>query len=153
MAQLGVGELAPDFTLPDQLGHGWTLSLRVANGPVVLFFYPKNDTPVCLVEACTFRDQHEVFLDHGAQVVGVSADSVASHERYRNRRELPFTLLSDEHRHVRSLYGVKRNLGFFDGRVTFLIDQNRLVRHVSSSAFDGRSHVSEALVALNHLQG
>jgi len=152
MAQLEPGQRAPDFTLFTQTSAPWTLSEQTAKGPVVLFFYPKNDTPVCIVEACTFRDQHEVFLQHGAQVVGVSSDSVASHERFAGKHELPYTLLSDEGGRVRELFGVKKTLGFFDGRVSFVLDQGRLVRHVFSSALNAKGHVSEALETIRELQ-
>lgn len=148
---MGPGDRVPDFTLDDHLGRPWRLADALARGPLVLFFYPKDDTPVCTVEVCAFRDQHEVFLRRGAQVVGVSSDGVASHRSFAGRHELPYTLLADPGGRVRALLGVKKTLGFFDGRVTFVIDRDGRVAHVHSSAMNAKSHVSEALAALERL--
>lgn len=149
--KLQPGQEVPTFTLSTHTGQEWDLERELQRGPVVLFFYPKNDTPVCIVEACTFRDQHQVFAQKGVQVVGVSSDSVESHERFRGRYDLPYTLLSDVGGRVRELYGVKKTLGFFDGRVTFVIDQDRKLRHVFSSALNARRHVDEALRTIREL--
>ncbi len=143
--QLQPGDPAPDFTLTSHTGEPWTLSTALAHGPVVLFFYPKNDTPVCVAEACNFRDRHEVFIGSGAQVVGVSRDSVESHKSFAGRYDLPYTLLSDPDATLRALYGVKKTLGFFDGRVTFVIDPAGVVRCSFSSALDAKAHVRHAL--------
>lgn len=148
---MGPGDRVPDFTLDDHLGRPWRLADALARGPLVLFFYPKDDTPVCTVEVCAFRDQHEVFSRRGAQVVGVSSDGVASHRSFAGRHELPYTLLADPGGRVRALLGVKKTLGFFDGRVTFVIDRDGRVAHVHSSAMNAKSHVSEALAALERL--
>src|SRR5262245_10312261 len=93
--QLAPGDKAPDFSLPDHTGSVWRLSDALAAGPLVVFFYPKDDTPVCIVEVCTFRDQHDVFARRGVRVVGVSSDTVASHRSFAGRYELPYTLLAD----------------------------------------------------------
>ena len=146
--QLKPGEAAPNFTLTDQTGQPWELFTALKNGPVVLFFYPKDDTPVCIAEACSFRDRHEVFLSRGAQIVGVSSDSVESHRSFANRHDLPYTLLSDLGGNVRALFGVKKTLGFFDGRVTFVIDPAGIVRHAYSAQFAAEGHVKEALQTL-----
>lgn len=148
---MGPGDRVPDFTLDDHLGRPWRLADALARGPLVLFFYPKDDTPVCTVEVCAFRDQHEVFSRRGAQVVGVSSDGVASHRSFAGRHDLPYTLLADPGGRVRALLGVKKTLGFFDGRVTFVIDRDGRVAHVHSSAMNAKSHVSEALAALERL--
>nr|HMR09896.1 peroxiredoxin [Polyangiaceae bacterium] len=121
-------------------------------GPVVLFFYPKDDTPVCIAEACAFRDRHEVFLSHGAQVVGVSGDSLEKHEAFAGRHDLPYTLLSDVGGKVRALFRVKKTLGFFDGRVTFVIGTGGKILHAFSSALDARRHVEESLASLERLR-
>jgi thioredoxin-dependent peroxiredoxin len=151
-AELGSGDLAPDFALRSHTGEEWKLSKALEQGPVVLFFYPKDDTPVCIVEACGFRDMHAAFLGHGAQVVGVSRDSVASHESFARRYELPFTLLSDPDGKLRQLFGVKKTLGFMDGRVTFVIDKDRRIRHMFRSALNAKAHVEQALATLRSLQ-
>jgi thioredoxin-dependent peroxiredoxin len=149
--QLRPGDEAPNFKLTTQTGEEWELSQALERGPVVLFFYPKDDTPVCTVEACTFRDQHEVFTGHGAQVVGVSRDPVDSHRSFAGRYDLPFTLLSDVDGRIRKLFGVKKTLGFMDGRVTFVIDQKRKVCHTFASALNAKKHVDEALKTLRSL--
>jgi peroxiredoxin Q/BCP len=151
MAQLAPGDRVPDFSLDDHLGRTWRLADALARGPLVLFFYPKDDTPVCIAEACAFRDQHEVFSRRGAQVVGVSSDGVASHRSFAGRYSLPYTLLADPGGSVRQLFGVKKVLGFFDGRVTFVIARDGSVAHVHSSALNADSHVSGALAALEQL--
>jgi peroxiredoxin Q/BCP len=117
----------------------------------VLFFYPRDDTPVCIVEACGFRDMHEAFLGQGAQVIGVSRDSVASHESFVRRYQLPFTLLSDPDGRVRELYGVHKTLGLFDGRVTFVIDRSATIRHAFRAALSAHAHVARSLEILRSL--
>jgi peroxiredoxin Q/BCP len=149
--QLRAGDEAPNFTARPHAGADWELGQELAKGPVVLFFYPKNDTPVCIVEACTFRDQHEIFARSGAQVVGVSSDSVESHQRFKGRYDLPYTLLSDASGRLRELFGVKKTLGFFEGRVTFVIDRAGTIRHVFSSALNARRHVDEALETIRRI--
>ena len=150
-ATLEPGDQAPNFTLTAHTGERWELSAELAKGPVVLFFYPKNDTPVCIVEACTFRDQHEAFIGSGAQVVGISGDSVGSHERFRGRYDLPYTLLSDRDGEARAAFGVKKTLGFFDGRVTFVIDPSGKIAHVFSSQLNARRHVQEAMETIRRI--
>lgn len=144
-SQIGVGELAPDFTLNDQRGQRVTLSELLRTRCVVLYFYPRDDTPVCTVEACSFRDQYAVLRDAGAEVVGVSSDDVAAHEAFVAKYNLPFVLLSDPDGSVRATYGIKRTLGLVDGRVTFVIDRKGVVRHAFSSQIRPKKHVEEAL--------
>jgi thioredoxin-dependent peroxiredoxin len=116
--------------------------------PVVLFFYPKDDTPGCTKQACAFRDDYEEFGKLDAEVIGVSSDSVDSHGRFASKHDLPFTLLSDEGGKVRKLYGVKNSFGLFPGRVTYVIDEGGVVRHIFSSQLGVEKHVEEALQAL-----
>src|SRR6266850_1604776 len=115
---------------------------------VVLYFYPKDDTPGCTAEACSFRDSYEDFQDAGAEVIGVSSDSGASHAKFAKRHELPFTLLSDAKGEVRKKYGVPATMGLLPGRVTFVIDRKGIVRHVFNSQLQATRHVQEALAAL-----
>lgn len=149
--QLVPGDRAPNFTLTTHAGHSWELAAALRDGPVVLFFYPKDDTPVCIAEACNFRDRHSEFVGRGATVVGISRDSVASHSAFRGRYDLPYVLLSDVAGEVRALFGVKKTLGFFDGRVTFVIDREGVIRHAFSSATNAKAHVDEALKTLSEL--
>ena len=143
-----VGSKAPDFTLPSQSGELVSLRDFLGRRPVVLFFYPKDDTPGCTKEACAFRDGHEEFGKLDAEVVGISSDSVGSHSSFAAKHDLPFTLLSDEQSRVRTIYGVPSTLGLFPGRVTYVIDAEGVVRRVFSSQLGMERHVEEALRAL-----
>jgi thioredoxin-dependent peroxiredoxin len=140
-----VGQPAPDFTAPRTGGGEFRLSDLRGKRAVVLYFYPRDETPGCTAEACAFRDSYEIFVDAGADVVGVSGDSVQSHERFAEHHELPFVLISDRGGALRRLYGVKAALGIWPGRVTFVIDKDGIVRHVFSSQTDSVRHVEEAL--------
>ena len=143
--------MAPDFSLPAQTGENVTLSQFRGKKNVVLYFYPKDETPGCTREACTFRDSYELFTDLGAEVVGVSADTVASHKAFAEHHSLPFTLLSDVDNMVRKLYGATSALGFIPGRVTFIIDKKGVVRHVFSSQLQPEKHIEEAREMLKKL--
>ena len=148
-----VGDVAPDFTLPDQTGKPVRLHDLLGERTVVLYFYPKDETPGCTLEARAFRDSFDAFTAQGAQVVGVSADSVRSHRRFAERHRLPFLLLSDRDGAVRGLYGVEKTLGILPGRVTYVIDKAGVVRHVYSSQLRATRHSVEALHALLVLGG
>jgi len=113
-----------------------------------LFFYPKDDTPGCTAEACSFRDSYEVFQEAGAEVVGVSSDSEASHRRFASKYKLPFILLSDLGGVVRKFYGVPSTFGLIPGRVTYVIDKEGIVRNIFSSQFTPEQHIVEAIRAL-----
>ncbi len=152
-SQVSVGEAAPDFTLIDQGGRSVNLRELLRERCVVLYFYPKDDTPGCTVEACSFRDQYEVLRDAGAEVVGVSSDDQRAHEAFVAKYNLPFVLLSDPGGGVRAAYGVKRTFGIIDGRVTFVIDRAGVVRHVFSSQVRPKKHVEEALKIVRSLSG
>ncbi|MER3601988.1 MAG: peroxiredoxin [Nitrososphaerota archaeon] len=149
---LRAGDTAPDFELPDQGGRPVRLSRLLQKGPVVLYFYPRDESPGCTKEACAFRDSYEAFMSAGAQVVGVSSDSVESHARFAQRHRLPFTLLSDEGGRVRALYRVPKSFGLLPGRVTFIIDRGGTIRHVFSSQLRYSRHVQEALRILQALK-
>jgi peroxiredoxin Q/BCP len=146
MAAIGVGDAAPDFTLPAQDGTSVTLSSFRGEKVVVLYFYPKDETAGCTREACAFRDSHDAFAEAGAQVIGVSADSVASHDRFAKKHGLPFTLVADAGNTVRDAYGVPKSLfGLLPGRVTYVIDRDGIVRHVFSSQANIGKHIDGAL--------
>ena len=150
-SKVEVGSIAPDFTLPSQSGQMVSLTDFVGEKPLVLFFYPKDDTPGCTKEACAFRDDYEGFGKLDAEVIGISSDSVKSHRSFAAKHNLPYTLLSDEQRKVRKLYGVPNTLGLFPGRVTYVIDREGIVRHVFSSQLGAEKHVEEALIALRSI--
>ena len=145
------GQPAPDFSLPDQDGQVFSLSAQRGK-PVVVYFYPKDDTPGCTAEACGFRDSHEAFTDAGAEVIGISSDSTGRHASFAGRYQLPFTLLSDQGGQVRKSYGVPAVLGLLPGRVTYVIDRSGTVRHVFNSMTNIGQHISDALDVVKRLQ-
>lgn len=143
-----VGDLAPDFTLKSQNGSQVSLSDFKGKKNVVVYFYPKDDTPGCTKEACAFRDSHQVFQDAGAEVIGISDDSPQSHQQFASKYNLPFTLLSDSGSKVRKLYEVPATLWILPGRVTYVIDKEGIVRHVFDSMLNFDAHVQEAIKTL-----
>lgn len=143
-----VGDTAPDFTLSNQSGEKFRLSSLVGKNSIVLYFYPKDFSRGCTAEACAFRDSYEAFKQAGAEVVGVSSQSVESHDKFASLYKLPFILLSDEDQRVRKLYGVPTTLGVLPGRVTYVIDKKGIVRYVFNSQFNPTKHIEEALAIL-----
>jgi peroxiredoxin Q/BCP len=127
------GMIAPDFELMDQEGKPHKLG-NFRGKVVVLYFYPKDDTPGCTVEACNFRDNYEVFKSAGVEILGISPDSVKSHAKFQQKHALPFTLLADEDHKVCEIYGVwgpKKYMGKeYHGvyRTTYVIDEQGLIK-------------------------
>ena len=148
---IAVGDKAPDFKLRDQ--NGRTVSLADFRGKkaVVLYFYPKDETPGCTKEACSFRDSYEDFVKAGAEVIGVSGDSVGKHQAFAEHHRLPFTLLADEGNALRKAYGVPSTLWILPGRVTYVIDRQGVVQHVFDSQLQATKHIDEALVVIRRL--
>jgi len=135
MSHLTAGELAPDFQGTDQ--HGETVSLSEYRGQkVVLYFYPKDDTPGCTAEACNLRDNHQQLQEQGFQVLGVSIDDAQSHEQFANKYDLPFRLIADPEMRIVQQYGVygeknsfgKKKMG--TKRTTFVIDEQGYIEHI-----------------------
>ncbi len=151
MKTIRVGDTAPDFRLPALRGGELALSDFRGKKNVVLFFYPKDDSPGCTVEACTFRDAYEDFVDAGAEVIGISSDSLDDHARFAQRHQLPMQLVADVGGKVRAEYGVKSTLGLIPGRETFIIDKEGVVRHVFRSQLRFKNHVAESLAILHSL--
>jgi peroxiredoxin Q/BCP len=149
--KVDVGSRAPNFALPSQSGEMVSLGDFLGEKPVILFFYPKDDTPGCTKEVCAFRDSFEELSNLDAEVIGISSDSVESHKGFAERHKLPFTLLSDEGGKVRRLYGVPNSFGLFPGRVTYVIDREGVVRHIFSSQIEVEQHVEEALKTLESI--
>ncbi len=148
---INIGDMAPDFTLPSQTGAKVSLSDFRGQKNVVVYFYPKDDTPGCTAESCAFRDQYEVFKEKGAEVIGISADSPESHQKFAGRYNLPFILLSDTANQVRKLFGVPSTLGLLPGRVTYVIDKAGKVRHIFNSQLNFQGHIDESLKILQQL--
>jgi peroxiredoxin Q/BCP len=142
------GQTVPEFSLSDQDGTTVT-SAQLRGGWAVVYFYPKDDTPGCTAESCSFRDNFEAFTDAGAKVIGISSDSVESHKAFAQKHNLPFTLLADTDSAVRKQFGVSKTLGLLPGRVTYVIDPDGIVRKVFSSQFKPKKHIDEALAVIS----
>lgn len=142
------GTKAPDFELPNQLGERVRLYDLLEKGPVVLYFYPKDETSGCTAQACAFRDNYQQFKDAGAEVVGVSTDSATSHQAFAENHSLPFVLLSDSDKKVRQLYRVPNALLVLPGRVTFVIGKDQKILHTFNSMWKPAQHIQEALGVL-----
>jgi peroxiredoxin Q/BCP len=148
---LRAGDRAPDFTLEDQDGRSVSLADFRGKRNVVVYFYPKDDTPGCTREACAFRDDYEAFQEAGAEVLGISSDTSASHQRFAAKHRLPFRLLADPGGRVRAAFGVPRTAGLLPGRVTYVIDREGVIRHAFNSQLAPARHVEEALAVLRRL--
>jgi len=151
MTRIDVGDAAPELTLPTQSGEQITLADYRGKRALVVFFYPKDGTPVCTKEACAFRDAYEDFVEAGAVVIGVSGDSATRHQAFAANHRLPFVLVSDKDGKARRAFGVPKSLRLLPGRVTYVIDKEGIVRHVFSSQFAAGRHVKEALDAIRKL--
>ncbi|MFM7085545.1 MAG: peroxiredoxin [Cyanobium sp.] len=149
---LAPGDRAPLIALEDAEGVE-RRSDQLQGQPLVLFFYPKDDTPGCTAEACAFRDSYADLQALGVTVWGVSGDDAASHQRFAARYGLPFPLLVDRGNRLRQAFGVPSVLGLLPGRVTYVIDGAGVIRHVYNNLIDGPAHRREALQALQQLQG
>ena len=149
MAAVQVGDKAPVFTASLQDGGTFDSATLIGRKWLVLFFYPKDNTPVCTKEACAFRDSYEKFSAAGAEVVGVSSDSAATHARFAEKHRLPFPIVADTDRRLRKLFGVPNPLGVIPGRVTYVIDRDGMVRLAYSALFASDEHVTKALAAVS----
>jgi thioredoxin-dependent peroxiredoxin len=145
-----VGDKVPKFIVKDSKGEDFDSETMIGIKPVVIYFYPKDDTPGCTTQACTFRDQYEDFKDLGAEIIGVSSDSVASHEKFAKRYKLPFILLSDSNKKLRKMFGVPSDLlGLIPGRVTYVADKEGVIQMVFNS-MSSKIHIKKALEMLEN---
>jgi peroxiredoxin Q/BCP len=145
---LAVGDKAPLFTATLQDGETFDSTSLIGRKSLVLFFYPKDNTPVCTQQACAFRDAYEQFVKADVEVIGVSSDSPESHRRFAEKHRLPFPIISDSDSSLRKLFGVPRALGIFPGRVTYVIDRTGVVRLVYNATLAAEPHVRKALEAV-----
>jgi len=150
LTELKVGDTAPDFSLLDERGLPVSLKNYLGKKVVVLYFYPKDFTPGCTAEACSFRDDYKPIQDKGAVVIGVSLDSVESHLKFSEKYMLPFTILSDHKKEVAKAYGVLGVGGFLAKRVTFIINKDGKITHVFTKV-DVKQHSEQVLKALEEL--
>jgi thioredoxin-dependent peroxiredoxin len=149
-SMLNVGEPMPDVTLQGDSG---PVKLREKIGkPLVVYFYPKDETYGCTKEACSFRDAYEDFTAAGAEVIGISRDDAKSHADFKTHHRLPFTLLSDTNGSVARSFGVKAALGMLPGRVTFVFDSAGICKHRFDSMIRFGKHVDEALAVVKQLR-
>ncbi len=147
------GSKVPSFTLKDQEGNLFDLKNVIGKKNLVIYFYPKDDSPGCTKEACYFRDQFEVFNQADAMIIGISGQSVESHKKFAEKYHLSFTLLSDEGNKVRKLFGVPTDLfGTLPGRVTYVVDKTGTVVYVFDSQSQATKHVDEALRILKEMK-
>ncbi|PUZ20751.1 peroxiredoxin Q/BCP [Chitinophaga costaii] len=149
--EIKVGDKVPNFTLQDQEGKSFSIDTVIGKYPLVIYFYPKDETSGCTKEACSFRDAYESFNQYGAKVIGISGDNVKSHQQFASHHQLNFTLLSDPGNKVRKLFGVPKTM-MIPGRVTYIVDKNGVVVHTFNSMTKADQHVEESLAALKKMQ-
>ena len=152
MKRVDIGSKVPDFKLQDQNGNEFTIQKLIGKKNLVIYFYPKDETQGCTMEACSFRDNYETFTENGFEVIGISSDSPESHLKFMNHHKIPFILLSDEKKDVRKLFGVPSGLfGILPGRVTYVVDKKGIVRHIFNSQLQPKRHISESLAMMKEL--
>ena len=144
---LKIGDKSPSFTSIDSKGNSFDIKEYIGK-PLVIYFYPKDDTPGCTIQACTFRDKYEDFKALGAEVIGISSDSLKSHQKFASRYKLPFILLSDFDKKIRIQFGVPNDfLGLIPGRATYVIDKKGVVQLIFDST-SAKIHIEKALEIL-----
>jgi peroxiredoxin Q/BCP len=149
MNELKIGSPIPSFSLPDQNGNLFDIHSVLGKKNLVIYFYPKDDSPGCTAQACSFRDQFEIFNEADAVIIGISGQSVESHYKFALKHRLSFTLLSDKGNKIRKRFGVPTNLlGLLPGRVTYVADKTGKVIYIFNSQTLAASHVDEALKIL-----
>ena len=141
-----IGNKCPDFQLPDAKGKMIRISDFIGNKKLVIYFYPKDDTPGCTKEACSFRDSYEDFKEFDCEVIGISSDDEQKHATFASRHQLPFILLADKDKVARKLFGVPGNLfGLIPGRVTYIIGIDGIVKGIYNSQTNPLGHIEKAL--------
>ena len=144
---LKIGDLLPNFNAKDSNGNEFDSQNYIGKQALVIYFYPKDDTPGCTTQACSFRDNYQDFKDLGAEVMGISSDSPQSHIKFQSKYNLPFILLSDQDKKLRKLFGVENNLLFIPGRETFVADKNGIIVLIFNS-MSAKIHITKALQIL-----
>ncbi len=148
---LKLGDVVANFTAQTTDGSLFDSQDYIGKKPLVIYFYPKDDTSVCTAQACSFRDQYEDFKSFGAEVIGVSSDSIQSHQKFAAQYRLPFILLSDSKKQLRKLFGVPNDLlGLIPGRVTYVLDDKGKVQLIFNS-MSGPIHIKKALACIKKM--
>lgn len=151
MVGIKVGDALPLFGAKDQNGNDFDIASVLGKKILIVYFYPKDDTPGCTAQACFFRDQFEDFRESGAEVIGISSDSTSSHKKFETAYQLPFVLLSDQDKSLRKLFGVPNAvLGLWPGRVTYVVDKKGIVQLVFNSMKAG-NHFPKVLEAVKRM--
>jgi len=146
MNEIKIGSKIPEFALRDQNGNLFNINTVLGKKNLVIYFYPKDESPGCTAQACSFRDQFEVFTEADAVIIGISGQSVESHKEFAKKYRLSFTLLSDNGNKIRKQFGVPTNLlGLLPGRVTYIADKTGKVIYIFNSQTQATKHVDEAL--------
>ena len=147
--KIKVGDLFPDFKLEDEKGTSFQLRTSLKKNYLVIFFYPKDDSPGCTMQACHFRDNYSIFNNLNCDIIGISSDSVNKHKEFQNKYSLPFTLLSDSSSELRrSLELPKDFFGLTLGRITFLINSKREILFIFRSSLNMKAHINAVLKVL-----
>jgi peroxiredoxin Q/BCP len=145
---LKVGNIVPKFTATDAAGNLFDSESVIGKKAAIVYFYPKDDTSQCTAQACGFRENYDIFLNLGVEVIGISSDDVDSHQEFAKKYNLPFVLLSDSDKGIRKLFGVPSSfLGLLPGRVTYLVDKHGMIQMVFDSLL-GMKHVSKMIEKL-----
>ncbi len=144
---LKVGDTLPDFKAKDTNGNLFNSQDYIGKHSLVIYFYPKDDTPGCTTQACGFRDNYQEFKDLGAEVIGISSDTVQSHIKFKSKFNLPFILLSDNDKKLRRLFGVENDFLFIPGRQTYVIDHKGVIVMIFNS-MSSMIHIKKALQIL-----
>ncbi|WP_421920652.1 peroxiredoxin [Marinifilum sp.] len=151
--ELQKGDQIPAFQLQNQDGKMINIKDYIGKQNLVIYFYPKDDTPGCTKQACTFRDQYEDFNDLNAEVFGISSQSVSSHKEFAEKHRLNFNLLCDENNEIRKLFGVPTNFfGLLPGRVTYVADRSGKIVYIFNSQFRAEEHIEQAKNILKQLE-
>ncbi len=153
MKIIEIGSKIPEFILKDQNNNDFDIKSVLGEKNLVIYFYPKDDSPGCSKQACSFRDQFEVFKDADALVIGISGQSVESHKKFAEKYRINYILLSDTDNKVRKLFGVPTNLfGILPGRVSYIINKKAEVVFIFNSQLQAEKHVDEALRVLKEIK-
>lgn len=151
MEKVAIGSKIPEFILPDEEGKRNNINDFIGKNNLVIYFYPKDETPGCIKEACYFRDRYEQFRDNGALVIGISTQSPESHRKFKEKYKLPFTLLSDREHKVHRMFGVNKSPFYLPGRITFVVDKTGTIVYSFDSLTDISMHIDEAFRMIKKL--
>lgn len=149
---LNINDKCPLFEVALKDGSVFKINEFIGEKFLVIYFYPKDFTPGCSKEACSFRDNYEVFQSLNCEVIGISSDSDDSHEKFAERHQLPYVLLADKTKKIQKAFGVPKSLfGLLPGRVTYIIDKKGIIKGVYNSQIDPIGHITKAIELVTSL--